>query len=57
MLRKQSTRRFWSVLFILLGATLIFLSTDIFNHSGLSGWILVVLGVAIELAGITIKHK
>jgi len=34
-----------------------FLATDIFNHSGFSGWVLVTLGIAIELAGITIKHK
>jgi predicted membrane channel-forming protein YqfA (hemolysin III family) len=57
MLRKQSSRRLWSVLFILIGAALIFLATDIFNHSGFSGWVLVTLGIAIELAGITIKHK
>jgi hypothetical protein len=57
MLRKQSNRRFWSVLLILIGAALIFLATDIFNHSGFSGWLLVTLGIAIELAGITIKHK
>ncbi len=52
MLRKQSTRRFWSVLLILIGATLIFLATE-----ALVGAILVTLGVVIELLGITIKHK
>jgi hypothetical protein len=57
MLPRKASRRFWSVLLILIGAALIFLATDIFNHSGFSGWILVTLGIAIELAGITIKHK
>jgi membrane-bound ClpP family serine protease len=52
MLRKQSNRRFWSVLFILVGAILIFLATEAFI-----GMILVLLGVVIELLGITIKHK
>jgi predicted membrane channel-forming protein YqfA (hemolysin III family) len=55
MLSKQSTRRFWSVLFILVGAALIFLATDVFNYSGFSGWILVLLGVLLELLGIN-KH-
>jgi hypothetical protein len=57
MLPRKASRRFWSVLLILIGAALIFLATDIFNHSGFSGWLLVTLGIAIELAGITIKHK
>jgi len=52
MLRKQSNRRFWSVLFILVGAILIFLATEVFI-----GIILMLLGVVIELLGITIKHK
>ena len=52
MLRKQSNRRFWSVLLILVGAILIFLATEAFI-----GMILVLLGVVIELLGITIKHK
>ena len=52
MLRKQSSRRLWSVLLILVGAILIFLATEAFI-----GMILVLLGVVIELLGITIKHK
>jgi membrane-bound ClpP family serine protease len=52
MLPRQASRRFWSVLFILIGAALIFLATKAFV-----GMILMLLGVVIELLGITIKHK
>jgi len=52
MLGKQSIRRFLSVALVLIGAVLIFFATEAF-----AGVILVVLGLCIEAAGITIKHK
>lgn len=52
MIRKQSTRRFWSVLLILVGAALIFLATEAWI-----GIVLVVLGLSIEVIGITMKQK
>lgn len=51
MLKKKSTRRFLSVLLILIGATLIFLATQAWV-----GVVLVVLGITIELVGIAIRH-
>jgi membrane-bound ClpP family serine protease len=52
MIRKQSTRRFWSVLLISVGAALIFLATEAW-----AGTVLVVLGLSIEVIGIAIKQK
>jgi len=52
MLKKKSTRRFLSVLLILIGAALIFLATEAWL-----GVVLVVLGIAIEIIGIAMKLK
>ncbi|MDZ4211468.1 MAG: hypothetical protein U1C59_07130, partial [Methylotenera sp.] len=51
MLKKKSTRRFLSVLLILIGATLIFLATQAWV-----GVLLVVLGITVELVGIAMRH-
>jgi hypothetical protein len=45
-------RRFWSVLLISVGAALTFLATEAWV-----GTVLVVLGLSIEVIGITIKQK
>ncbi len=51
MLKNKSARRFLSVLLVLVGAALIFLATEAWT-----GAILVGLGIAIELIGITMRH-
>ncbi|MDO9051482.1 MAG: hypothetical protein Q8J59_09905 [Methylotenera sp.] len=52
MLKNKSARRFLSVLLVLFGAALIFLTTEAW-----SGALLVTLGVIIELIGIGMRHR
>jgi len=52
MSRKQTIRRILVVLFVLLGAAMIFLATNAWT-----GALLVALGISIEAVGIAMKHK
>ncbi len=52
MLRKTSIRRPVAALLVILGATIIFLAPETW-----AGVLLLVLGVLLEAAGISIKHR
>lgn len=52
MLRRRRSRRVLAIFLVVLGGVLIYLAPEIW-----AGLVVLVLGVAIELAGITLERK
>jgi hypothetical protein len=52
MLKKPYSRRLITVLLVILGGTMIYLASMAW-----AGMLLLVLGIAIEVVGITLKHR
>lgn len=52
MMKNQRTRRTIAVIMVVLGAILMFLAPEVWP-----GELLLILGIAVELAGIALEHR